>query len=59
MNNKVIKYYAVVKNDKDQIEQILVHHKDGRTQSTQYTDKIYKTMKEACADLERLNCQTA
>jgi len=57
----MIKYYAVAKNSHGKIEQLLVVRNKliggGSNQISQtWTGVIYKEMKDACGDLERLNC---
>jgi len=55
---KMIQYYAIALNNKDKIEQLLVTRKNGKPFSQEWMGKIYKTTKEAKADLIRLNCQS-
>ena len=52
---KRITYYAFARNDKGQIEQLFVERGSVRSQS--WTGKIYKSVNEAEADMERLSCR--
>ena len=56
MARKEIQYYAFAKNDKSKIEQLLVTRRDGKPFSQTWTGKLYKSVKEAEADMIRLNC---
>ena len=52
---KRVTYYAFARNDKGQIGQLFVERGSVRSQS--WTGKIYKSVNEAEADMERLNCK--
>jgi hypothetical protein len=51
-----ITYYAKAKNVRGKIEQVLVTKEAGKPSVPQWTGKIYKSDREADADLVRLNC---
>lgn len=55
--SKPITYFAFAKNKKGQIEQLRVIHPNGMPMIQCWTGKIYKSIKEAEADVERLNCK--
>ena len=50
-----ITYYAVARNSDDKIEQVFVERRDGKPFSQDFTGIIYKTEKEAMADIGQLN----
>jgi hypothetical protein len=52
-----VTYYAVARNPQGKLQQLLVTREDGRHKSQEWTPKIYKTMREATADLFSLNAQ--
>ena len=54
---KLITYYAFAKNDDGKIEQLFVTRGNGQAKRQEWTGKIYKSIKEAEEDMERLNCQ--
>ena len=56
MARKEIQYFAFAKNDKGKIEQLLVTRKNGKPFNQEWTGKVYRSTKEAEADMIRLNC---
>jgi hypothetical protein len=54
--NMKISYYAAARNQKDEIEQILVTIENGKS-TQQRTGKTYATQRECEFDLTRLNCR--
>ena len=55
----MITFYAKARNAKGKIEQILVTKEPGKPTSPQWTGKIYKSDREADADLTALNVEIA
>lgn len=53
--NKQVRYYAFAFDGKD-IRQILITRKNGKMNSSKYTDKTYNTVTEAENDMRVLNC---
>ena len=51
---KVLTYYAVARNERGEIGQLLVRIRDGRS-SQKWTGVVYKTQREAAKDVGRLN----
>jgi len=56
---KTLHYYACARNDKGEIEQLLVTKPAGMVSSQLWTGKIYKDEKEALTHLGKLNQQIA
>jgi len=56
MENDIM-YFAVALNDEGQIEQIKVLRRNGQLFFWDFTGTIYKSKKEAEADLIKLNCR--
>lgn len=52
-----ITFYGAAKNAQGKIEQLLVTVVPGQKSSQEWTGRIYRTQREAGADLERLNCR--
>jgi hypothetical protein len=55
----MIRYYAKAMNARGKIEQMLVTKEQGKPTVPQWTGKIYKSDREADADLTALNCAIA
>jgi len=53
---KRITYFAFAKNKKGQLEQLRVVRPVGLPKIQSWTGKIYKSVKEAEADMLNLNC---
>ena len=56
MSTQTIRYYAVALNPDGEIGQLSIVRKLGKHSSATWTGKTYPNMKEARADLIRLNC---
>lgn len=54
-----ITYFAVARNSSDRVEQVFVERRDGKAYSQEFTGVIYKSDKEALADVGRLNQRLA
>ena len=50
-------YYGVARNAKNKLERVLDYHSVGQSSRQFFTGKIYRTQKEAIADIERPNCE--
>ena len=57
-NKRTITYYAFAKNANGKLEQLKVVRVNGRQLFQSWTGKVYRTMKSAYADMERLNCKS-
>lgn len=55
MTKREITYFAYARNDRGKIEQLFVSRPDGRNHQ-EWTGKIYRTVREAEADMIELNC---
>lgn len=52
-------YYAFARNPKGQVAQLLVTRAPGQRMSQQWTGVVYRTEREALADMARLNCKAS
>lgn len=51
-----ITYFAVALNEQRKIAQVLVTREPGQAPQQAFTGVVYKTQREALADLQSLNC---
>lgn len=54
-----ITYYGIAKTPSGKIGQVFVERRDGKAFSQHFTGKIYRTIEDADADVEKLNVAIA